>query len=70
VIWQARGSSDAPTLQRGYGFIAFHLGRDHVSAANEHHCTSTKVRSIIVVVAHVFCQESLEMPLVQDDYVV
>jgi hypothetical protein len=30
----------------------------------------TQVRSIIVVVAHVFCHESLQMPFVQDDYVV
>ena len=30
----------------------------------------TQVRSILVVVADVFCHESLQMPFVQDDYVV
>src|SRR5437868_15392839 len=28
------------------------------------------MRSILVVVAHVFCHESLEMPLIEDNYVI
>jgi hypothetical protein len=30
----------------------------------------TQMRSVLVVVAHVFCHESLQMPLIQDDHVV
>ena len=30
----------------------------------------SQMRSILVVVAHVFCHESLEMPLIEDNYVI